>query len=101
MIKFKKGYRKVNEKDKLFYYERSFFTLDGLWMIEVENETNWGTALKIDLAVWNRLLKIIVRRIKKYLKIETNTLQDQIYLLLDVVLKIGIMRFLILIRKMN
>ena len=81
MIGLNNGIREVSDKDKLFYYERSFFTLDGLWMIEVENETNWETALKIDLAVWNRLLKIIVRRIKKYLKIETNTLQDLINIL--------------------
>lgn len=68
--------REVTEKDKLFYFERNFFTLDGLWMIETEEETDWETALKIDLAVWRRLLKIIFRRIRNYLKIETNTLED-------------------------
>jgi len=81
MVKLEKGYRKVTNKDKLFYFERNFFTLDGLWMIEVENETNWDTALKIDTVVWKRLLKIIVRRIKNYLKIETNTLQDLVEIL--------------------
>ncbi|TFG02178.1 MAG: hypothetical protein EU540_02125 [Promethearchaeota archaeon] len=73
--------KKVNQKDKLFYFERNFFTLDGLWMIETENEINWETALKIDLAVWKKLIKIIIRRIKKYLKIETNTLTDLVEIL--------------------
>lgn len=73
--------RKISKEDKLFYFERNFFTLDGLWMIETEKETNWDTALKIDIAVWKKLLKIIIRRIKKYLKIETNTLKDLIEIL--------------------
>lgn len=73
--------RKVSDADKLFYFEKNFFTLDGLWMIETEEETNWGTALKIDTAVWKRLLQIIIRRIKSYLKIETNTIEDLIEIL--------------------
>ena len=50
--------KKVSKKDKLFYFERNFFTLDGLWMLETENEVGWDTALKIDQAVWDKLLKI-------------------------------------------
>lgn len=73
--------KKVSQEDKLFYFERNFFTLDGLWMIETEKEINWETALKIDLAVWKKLLKIIIRRIKKYLKIETNTITDLVEIL--------------------
>lgn len=73
--------REIRNEDKLFYFERNFFTLDGLWMIETEKETNWETALKIDVAVWKRFLKIVIRRIKKYLKIETNTLKDLIEIL--------------------
>ena len=68
--------KKVTDADKLFYYERNFVTLDGLWMLETEKVVGWDKALEIDNTVWIRLLKIIVRRIKKYLKIETNTLQD-------------------------
>jgi len=33
--------REVNQDDKLFFFERSFITLDGLWMIETEEMTNW------------------------------------------------------------
>jgi len=71
----------VSKDDKLFYFEKHFFTLDGLWMIETEEVTDWETALKIDTKVWIGLLRIIVRRLKKYLKIETNTLKDLIEIL--------------------
>lgn len=68
--------RKVTDTDKLFYFERNFVTLDGLWMLETEKVVGWDKALEIDNTVWIRLLKIIVRRIKNYLRIETNTLSD-------------------------
>ena len=59
--------REVTDADKLFYYERNFVTLDGLWMIEVEKEIGMEKALKIDVDVWIRLLRTIIRRIKRYL----------------------------------
>ncbi len=71
----------VSIEDKLFYFERNFVSLDGLWMLETEIHTDFETALKIDLNVWQRLLKIIFRRIKKYLNIETNTIQDMVEIL--------------------
>ncbi|TKJ24321.1 MAG: hypothetical protein CEE43_01145, partial [Promethearchaeota archaeon Loki_b32] len=70
--------RKITDADKLFYFEKNFFTMDGLWMLETEKEVGWNTALKIDRAVWIRLMKIIFKRIKKYLKVETNSLSDLI-----------------------
>jgi predicted hydrocarbon binding protein len=73
--------RRITDADKLFYFERNFFTLDGLWMIETENETDWDTALKIDTIVWKRLLRIIMRRLKKYLNIKTNTVKDLVEIL--------------------
>ncbi|MEJ2250457.1 MAG: DUF6125 family protein [Candidatus Lokiarchaeota archaeon] len=71
----------VTDEDKLFYFEKNFFTLDGLWMIETENEIGWEKALQIDLKVWIRLLKIIFRRIKRYLIIKNNNLEDLIEIL--------------------
>lgn len=68
--------RKVSKDDRLFFYERSFFTLDGLWIVELENETDWKTALKVDIVVWQRFYKIVFRRVKRYLDVDTNTLQD-------------------------
>ncbi|MFW9948920.1 MAG: DUF6125 family protein [Candidatus Thorarchaeota archaeon] len=73
--------KKVNQDDKLFFFERSFFTLDGLWMVETENLTNWETALKIDLIVWKELLKVVIRRLKKYLHLEKNDLANLIDIL--------------------
>ena len=73
--------REVNQDDKLFFFERSFITLDGLWMIETEEMTNWEVALKIDVIVWKKLLKVIIRRLKKYLKLEKNDLINLIKIL--------------------
>ncbi|MBY8981141.1 MAG: L-2-amino-thiazoline-4-carboxylic acid hydrolase [Candidatus Lokiarchaeota archaeon] len=73
--------REVNQDDKLFFFERSFITLDGLWMIETEEMTNWEVALKIDVIVWKKLLKVIIRRLKKYLRLEKNDLTNLIKIL--------------------
>jgi len=71
----------VSIDDKLFFYERNFFTLDGLWMIKTEKEINWETALSIDLKVWKEFLNIIFHRLKNYLNIESNDLFDFIKIL--------------------
>jgi len=67
--------------DRLFFFERNFFTLDGLWMVETEKETNWEIALNIDLVVWKELLKIIFLRLKKYLNVKRENLIDFIRIL--------------------
>jgi hypothetical protein len=73
--------KKVSDADKLFYYQKNFFTLDGLWMLQTEKEVGWQTALKIDNKVWIRLMEIVFKRIKKYLNIEKNDLNDLIEIL--------------------
>lgn len=73
--------RTITDADKIFYFEKSFFTMDGLWMLETEKEVGWDTALKIDKAVWIRLMNITFRRIKKYLNIDNNNLNDLIEIL--------------------
>lgn len=73
--------REVSDADKLFYFQKNFFTLDGLWMLETEKEVGWETALRIDTNVWIKLMEIIFRRIKKYLDIENNDLNDLIEIL--------------------
>ncbi|NMC04506.1 MAG: hypothetical protein GYA24_04800 [Candidatus Lokiarchaeota archaeon] len=65
--------RELTKDDRLFYFERNFFTLDGLWIIEAEKATNFDTALKIDLAVWLKLLKTAYRRIKEHVEADTTT----------------------------
>ena len=73
--------KKVSQDDKLFFFERSFFTLDGLWMIDTEEMANWETALKIDVIVWKKLLNVVIRRLKKYLQLEKNDLRNLIDIL--------------------
>ena len=73
--------RELTTKDKLFFFEKHFFTLDGLWMIEAENIADWDTALEIDLIVWKKLLKIVFRRIKKHLNITGNTTGELVKIL--------------------
>ena len=72
--------KELTIEDKLLFF-KSYFTLDGLWMIETENKTDWDTALKIDLDVWIKLLRIIFRRLSKYLKIQNNDVIDLIKIL--------------------
>jgi len=69
---------KPNNADKLFYFEKNFRTLDGLWVIETENELGWDATLKLDIIVWQRLYKIVFRRVIKYLDIKGTTLNDLI-----------------------
>lgn len=71
----------VSEKDKLFYFERNFKTLDGLWIIEIENETDFETSIEIDTLVWQRLYQIIFRRAKRYLDIKSNDLNSLVKLI--------------------
>ena len=72
----------LSKEDKLFFFERNFVTLDGLWMLETENEVGWDRALKVDVTVWIKLLKTIIRRFQRYLNIKTNTLRDLIKILM-------------------
>jgi hypothetical protein len=73
--------RDISIDDKLFYFEKNFKTLDGLWIIELERLTNWQIALKIDIIVWQRLYEIIFRRVKQYLNIKGNSIEDLVELL--------------------
>ncbi len=73
--------REISLDDKLFYFERHWFTMDGLWMVETENEIGNDLALKIDIIVWQRLYKIIFRRLKRYLNLEGNSIKDLIKIL--------------------
>ncbi|MEX2683607.1 MAG: L-2-amino-thiazoline-4-carboxylic acid hydrolase [Candidatus Sigynarchaeota archaeon] len=70
--------KEITNDDRLFYFSRHFFTLDGLWIIETEKATDFDIALKIDLAVWLALLKIAYKRIKEYLKTDTTTVSGVI-----------------------
>ena len=73
--------KQLSIDDKLFFFERNFFTLDGLWVLTIEKEINWDIAFKIDLTVWKKMLNIIFRRLKKYLKLKNNDLEDAVEIL--------------------
>jgi len=49
--------------------------------VEIENQTDFKTALKIDLIVWQRFLKIILSRIKHYLNIKSDSIKDLVEIL--------------------
>ena len=72
----------LSKEDKLFFFERNFVTLDGLWMLETENECGWDRALKIDVTVWINLFKTIMRRFQQYLNLETYSLHDLVKILM-------------------
>jgi hypothetical protein len=76
-----KKVREISEEDKLFYFEKHFRTLDGLWVIESERELGWDAALKLDIIVWQKLYRIIFRRVIKYLSIKGNELDDLVNVL--------------------
>ncbi|MHA1683061.1 MAG: DUF6125 family protein [Promethearchaeota archaeon] len=72
--------KELSTEDRLFYFQKNFFTLDGLWIVETENEFGFETALKIDIDVWMKLLPIVYRRIMRHLDFENfeNLTVDQI-----------------------
>lgn len=58
------------------YLKRSYFALDGLWFLIVEEYLSLEEALKIDEQVWRILPKIQAREVRKMLDIRGNTLPD-------------------------
>lgn len=51
--------------DSLEYFKRSYFALDGLWFIMVEEDTSFEHALELDKKVWRVMAKIQARTAKK------------------------------------
>jgi len=52
------------------YLKRSYFALDGLWFMMIEEESSFDKALEIDEKVWSVLPKIQARKAKELLGIE-------------------------------
>ncbi len=61
-----------------FYHllEKAFTALDGLWFLGVEEEFDFDSALKVDIAVWQRFGQTLIRRMKKMWNKDTLTRQD-------------------------
>ncbi|MHA1730898.1 MAG: DUF6125 family protein [Promethearchaeota archaeon] len=66
----------LSGKDKLFYFQRNFFTLDGTWMVVLEERLGLEETFELDLQVWSRLFPVIYRRIKRYLGLDDDSLES-------------------------
>lgn len=58
------------------YLKRSYFALDGLWFVMMEEEFSFEEALKIDKKVWEVLPKIQARKAEELLGISGNGMKD-------------------------
>jgi len=58
------------------YFKRSYFAVDGLWFMMIEEEFSFDKALEIDENVWRILPKIQARKVKELLGLEGVGLAD-------------------------
>lgn len=58
------------------YLKRSYFALDGLWFVMIEDEFSFDKALEIDEKVWQVLPKIQARKVKEMLGLKGSGLPD-------------------------
>ncbi|MCJ7521037.1 MAG: L-2-amino-thiazoline-4-carboxylic acid hydrolase [Dehalococcoidia bacterium] len=55
---------KLNDKQIIEFWHRSYRTVDGLWFVKIEERYGFDTALDIDNEVWTVFSKIQARMIK-------------------------------------
>ncbi|MEM3462385.1 MAG: DUF6125 family protein [Candidatus Bathyarchaeia archaeon] len=60
----------------LEYFKRSFFAVDGLWFVMLEEADSFDKALEIDERVWRAMPKIQSRKIRELYGIGGNGLRD-------------------------
>lgn len=58
------------------YLRRSYFVVDGLWFVMLEEEFSFDKALEMDAKVWKILPKIQARKVKELLGISGIGLDD-------------------------
>jgi hypothetical protein len=58
------------------YLRRSYFALDGLWFMMIEDKFSFDKAMEIDVDVWRVLPKIQARKVKELLNLKGNGLAD-------------------------
>jgi hypothetical protein len=58
------------------YLRRSYFAVDGLWFMKVEETLGFDEALCLDVEVWRILGKIQARKARELLGIEGGTIAD-------------------------
>ena len=66
-----RGYvSKLNHKQIIEYFNRSYKAVDGLWFMKVEERYGFDTALKLDDEVWKVMPKIQARLVKSFLNLK-------------------------------
>jgi len=58
------------------FLRRSYFTVDGLWFVKLEQLHGFDEAMDMDEAVWKVMSKIQARKAKSLLGIEEGSLQE-------------------------
>lgn len=66
----------MDQKTVIEYLRRSYFAVDGLWFMMIEDEFSFDKAMEEDEKVWRVLPKIQARMAKKLLEIDGNDLLD-------------------------
>lgn len=56
---------KVSQEELLKWLRDTYFALDGLWFLVVEEERGLNEAVRLDFKVWERLALILAKRIKR------------------------------------
>lgn len=64
---------KLNDKQIVEFFRRSYRATDGLWFMKVEEKYGFDCALKLDLEVWKIVPKIQARMIKSMLHLSDTT----------------------------
>ena len=65
-----------DDKAIIEFLRRSYFAVDGLWFIRIEDEHSFEEAIRLDEQVWEILPRIQARKARELLKIEGGTLAD-------------------------
>jgi len=58
------------------YFKRSFFAVDGLWFMRLEEEFSFDKALEIDEKVWKAMPKIQSKKLRELYDIQGNSIKD-------------------------
>ncbi|HUV04190.1 MAG TPA: DUF6125 family protein [Armatimonadota bacterium] len=65
-----------DDKAIIEFLRRSYFAVDGLWFVCIEDEHSFEEAMRLDEQVWEILPKIQARNARELLKIGGGTLAD-------------------------
>jgi hypothetical protein len=58
------------------YLRKSYFSVDGLWFLKVEEKGGFDNALEVDKEVWRIMPKIQAREIKKILGLKESSIRS-------------------------